>query len=334
MIQVADGNIMKDSTVVLTPVRTPLEFLGSLLKLWCPSRGIGEYASGAAMISDLMTLTDAPFGLNATTTAGSSNFTLSSSVGGIGPVRLKINSVSRFLLSNSGTSGILNSIWMNEGAYPTSTTSAMFNGIIAQLNDKSGNSNHLAQSVDGSKPVLFLNNKRLAFAMGSTSPYLNTPLNLLNNVSKFLFGIKAVIFNINTTLSYVVRIRNNANTRDRFSVTVQQVSSKNVVTVSWDNGGAQYLIMQEIAPSTTFIFCAYFDFSINRLFLMCNEINNLYFAPSASAIDNNNANYSRIAGGGSNNSVVGAHYLDPVLATGSGLNREHLGELFDYYKYL
>ena len=331
MIQVADGNIMKDSTVVLTPVRTPLEFLGSLLKLWCPSRGIGTYASGAAMITDLMTLTDAPFGLNATTTAGSSNFTISSSVGTIGPERLKINSVSRFLLSNSGTSGILNSTWMNEGAYPTSTTSAIFNGIIAQLNDKSGNSNHLAQSVDVFKPVLFLNNKRLAFAIGNTNARFSMPVTLLNNVSKFLFGIKAVGFNITTTASYVILMKNTAFTRDRFTIKVQQVSGKNTVTVLWDNGGTQYSVSQIIATSNQLTICCFFDFTINRFFLKCNEIDTFFFAPSSAAIDNSNSNNPTLGGFPS---LAGAFYFDPVLATGSGLTTAHLDELWNYYKYL
>lgn len=329
MIQVADGNIMKDSTVVLTPVRTPLEFLGSLLKLWCPSKGIGKYASGAAMISDLMTLTDINTGINATTTAGSGNITLSSSVA-LPPIRIKINSVARFIGSGSGTSYVL-STWMNEGTYPTTTTALMYQSFITQLNDKSGNANHLLAS---GTPMLLLNAKRLISVIPSLLYYYNFPKTLFKNQQKILFGAKYpfIAFPASPAIQRIIYVRNNANTLELLTISASTDSKGIYFTVQFANTATQEGIVLRPKTSSSFNIAVFIDFSVKKIYIKANELNLVYNTSSTNTFENLDNSAARLQGDGSNSSNT--YMIDPVLATGSGLNQGHLDELFDYYKYL
>lgn len=332
MIQVADGNIMKDSTVVLTPVRTPLEIFGSLLKLWCPSRGTGVYTNSANFFSDLApSFFAASFGgTTVTTTAGSNNITASAAGISVG-MRLRINGVDRWVKSGSGVNFVLDSSWMNEGVFPSSNVNIIFYRLFPlQLNDKSGLGNNLTTTnvlriMKDSKNKIFLEAEGGSRSMGM-------PLNILNNASKFIFGIKCTL-NVTSTQQYITQTRNNGNSANRFSVIVQLVSNKTVFTIGWDQGSGQnYNNTFEVANSSNFTIVLFFDFPSQKIYI---KINNNYYIqslPTTQSIPNNNAAFANIFGSTTTNS--GDKYLEPVIAVGSSLTLANMNELFDYYTYL
>lgn len=328
MIQVADGSIMKNSTVVLTPVRTPLEIFGSLLKLWCPSRGLGNYANSAALFSDLFPSLSNQALFTCNTIAGSNNVTLSS-VANLSSFRISINSVDRFVITASGAVNVIDSSWMNEGVYPTTLSGVTLSSkVILQANDKSGNGNNLT-TLATNAPTLLYNKRRLTIVGTSLNTFMNMPNNLLNNQTKFMFGVKSIFSIIGSS---ILTIKNNANTRNRFSISLQTSGGKNSITILWDNNAIQTGVNYEIPTTNSFYLVVFVDFTSNRVYVQFNNSYAEIFAPYTNAIDNNNAAFSRIMGDGATSTAF--YMIDPVMAVGSGLTKANFYELIDYYKYL